>query len=201
MRQNGVPPACPRHPGSKVWLDGTYGSARGRRQRFRCTPADGEPAHRFTEPHGAAAPRRFGYTTHEIAAALVEVGRGSSYREAARLVRAQAGRSASTDGNAVADWVEIFAPVLHARYARERWPAVLELDSLAFRARGVGTDDGETTAFQIFAALTPPRRARAQIVAFDVFPRNEPDGAQEYWEEFLSSHAGAPAQIVCDPDP
>jgi hypothetical protein len=172
-------------------------------------PENGDPPHRFTAPpsteSGVHAPRRFSYTTRDIAATLADVGRGLSYRESARLLRARAHRRASIDGNGVADWVEIFAPVLHAHFARTRWPSVLELDSIVFRARGVADDDDATSddgaAFQVFAALAPPRRGRAQIVALDVFPRTGPGGAQAHWEAFLRSRAGMPAQIVCDPDP
>jgi hypothetical protein len=173
-----------------VWRDGTYATAGGLRPRYRCLPADGGRPHRFTEPAGRM-PRGSSYTTGDIAAALADVGRGLSYREAAR--------NAAVDGNTVADWVEMYAPALHARYATARWPAVLEVDSVAFHARRVG-EGGESTAFQIFAALTPPRRGRAQLVALDVFPRDPPGGRQALWEKFLSSLEGAPAQIVCAPD-
>ena len=177
-----------------MWRDGTYETAAGSRPRYRCRPADGDPPHRFTEADGAA-PRGSSYSTRDIASALADVGRGESYRSA--------GRRASVDANTVADWVEMFAPVLHARYARTRWPAVVELDSLAFRALRAGDDedDAEGTAFQIFAALAPPRRGRAQLVALDVFPRDPPGGRQALWEEFLSALEGMPAQIVCAPDP
>jgi hypothetical protein len=155
-------------------------------------PAGGERPHRFTAP-GGRAPRGSSYTARDIAGALADVGRGLSYREAAKR--------AGVDGNTVADWVEMYAPVVHAPHARSRWPAVLELDSVAFRARRVGDAHGdESTAFQIFAALSPPRRGRAQLVALDVFPRDPPGGRQALWEEFLSSLEGIPAQIVCAPD-
>lgn len=190
MRLRDELPACPRHPGSTVWRDGTYTTAAGPRPRYRCVPANGDRPHRFTEARGHA-PRGSSHTTRDIAAVLADVGRGLSYREAAK--------KAAVDGNTVADWVEMYAPAIHARYARARWPAVLELDSVAFRARAVGEGD-ESTAFQIFAALTPPRRGRAQLVALDVFPRDPPGGRQALWEEFLSSLEGMPAQIVCAPD-
>jgi hypothetical protein len=173
-----------------VWRDGTYATAAGPRPRYRCIPANGDRPHRFTEA-AVQAPRRSSYTARDIAAALAGVGRGLSYREAAK--------QAGVDGNTVADWVEMYAPALYARYARARWPAVVELDSVAFRARSVGDGD-ESTAFQIFAALTPPRRSRAQLVTLDVFPRDPPGGRQALWEEFLSSLEGVPAQVVCAPD-
>ncbi|QYG94490.1 3'-5' exonuclease [Iamia sp. SCSIO 61187] len=43
------PPACPAHPGSKVVRAGTYATSTAkRRQRYRCTPADGTKFHVFT---------------------------------------------------------------------------------------------------------------------------------------------------------
>jgi hypothetical protein len=42
---------CPRpeHAGSRVKLDGTYGKAGHRRQRYKCTPCGGDRPHVFTE--------------------------------------------------------------------------------------------------------------------------------------------------------
>src|SRR5213593_599520 len=126
--QRRTPPPCPRHPGSTVWFDGTYGTPARRRRRYRCLPAGGEPPHRFSEPlprqgaggDGAVTPRLFTYSAAEIAAALVAVGAGASYRAAASAVGGRGGRG--PDGNSVADWVEIFAPVIFARSATTRWP-------------------------------------------------------------------------------
>lgn len=44
-----APPKCPLHPDSKVVRNGRYGTKTTRpRQRYRCTPADGERRHSFT---------------------------------------------------------------------------------------------------------------------------------------------------------
>ncbi len=42
---------CPRseHTGSRVRFDGQYGKPGHRRQLYRCVPANGDRAHRFTE--------------------------------------------------------------------------------------------------------------------------------------------------------
>src|SRR5665647_2207392 len=42
---------CPRpeHAGSRVKLDGTYGKAGHRRQRYKCSPREGGRPHVFTE--------------------------------------------------------------------------------------------------------------------------------------------------------
>ena len=85
-------PACPFHPKSRVWLDGSYGRGARKRQRFKCDPPNGEPRHVFTETlprtisvehecwecerplaahEGPRAPRKFAFTVIEIAEALI----------------------------------------------------------------------------------------------------------------------------------
>jgi hypothetical protein len=189
-------PACARHPGSRVVRDGTYATAAGERQRYRCVPADGERAHRFVVDDGV--PHGFAYSTDDIATALAAVGRGESYRRAAQLVAARTARGATVDGNTVADWVEVFAPALHERHGQSRWPAVVELDSITFRARPRGDEGPEGgTAFRLLAALAPRRRGRSQLVALEPVPG---DGSQAAWEELLRSKTGTPLHVVCAPD-
>src|SRR5712691_116475 len=203
-------PPCPRHPGATVWFDGEYGAPTRRRQRYRCLPADGEPPHRFSEPlprqgartgaEGAATPRLFTYTASEIATALVAVGEGMSYRAAARRVKGRL-----PDGNSVADWVEVFAPVLFARFAETSWPRVVALDSLPFRTQSRDASGRllpqEIPAFQILGALGLATEDEPRLVALQAFPGAYPGRAQDLWEEFLRSLDGTPAQVVCDPDP
>jgi hypothetical protein len=97
--------ACPRaeHVGSRVRLDGRYGSAEHRRHRYRCIPGNGDRAHRFTEVlpreqswndaceswerdvglhEGPHAARNYHFVARGVAEALVMVGAGSTYREA-----------------------------------------------------------------------------------------------------------------------
>jgi hypothetical protein len=210
-----TPPTCPRHPGSTVWFDGRYGTATRRRQRYRCLAAGGEPPHRFSEPlprqsadtdtKGAATPRNFSYTAAEIAAALVAVGDGLSYRGAAARVQGRLRGRSGPDGNSVADWVEVFAPVLFARSAETRWPRVIALDSLRFHIRSLdarGRPIPEATAaFQILGASGSGPTRGSGLVALQAFPGASEGRAQPFWEEFLLSLAGVPEQVVCDPDP
>src|SRR5207302_4638441 len=139
-RRRRTPPPCPRHPGSTVWFDGEYGTPTRRRRRYRCLPAGGEPSHRFSEllprqravagVQGTPTPRHFSYSAAEVAAALVAVGEGMSYRAAAGRVEERVrGSRPGPDGNSVADWVEVFAPILFARYGATSWPRVVALDS------------------------------------------------------------------------
>lgn len=101
-------PACTLHPSSTVWLDGHYGRGARKRQRYKCVPGHGERRHAFTEPlprliapaheclecerplaphEGPPAPRKFEFSTREIAEALYMVGDGSTYRGAGRDIR------------------------------------------------------------------------------------------------------------------
>jgi hypothetical protein len=176
-----------------VWLDGFYGTPTRRRRRYRCAPADGEPAHRFVEPlphqdGRAAAPRSFTYTSREIAAALVAVGRGSSYRAAA----------AGVDGNSVADWVEVFAPLVFSRSAPEAWPRVVAIAGLDVHVRAPdvrGVTDAPT--YRIAAALG----GADEILALQAYPGAAGARAQAHWADFLRSLAGAPERVVLAPDP
>lgn len=107
-------PSCPKHPGSKVLLDGRYGNESHPKQRYKCVQPDGT-RHVFTEKlprlyypedvecdecernvphtHGPTHPRHFHFQARQIARALVEVGMGRSYRQVARSIRMQANRS------------------------------------------------------------------------------------------------------------
>lgn len=201
-RERGNPPACPQHPDSTVWRDGTYGRPDRRRQRYRCLPPDGSPPHRFSAATlaGAPTPRHFSYSAAEIASVLVGVGRGMSYRAAARLVP----RSPAPDGNSVADWVELFAPVIHARSAPSGWPRTVELGRLSFRARALDPRGrplpDEVPAFEVLAAVGPRPDAPPEVVALRAVPGSW-SGAQPFWEQLLGSLEGMPAEIVCEPDP
>jgi hypothetical protein len=204
MQASGDTPDCPLHPGSRVWRDGTYGEGDRRRQRYRCIPADGAEPHRFSEPvvrDGVRAlrPRLFSYNAAEIAAALVAVGQGMSYRSAARLVP----RSPAPDGNSVADWVELFAPSIYERHTERRRPDAVVLDELRFHARSRDARGHalpeEVPAFRILGALAYSR-GTAHVVALRAVPGYSPRGAQPFWEELLRALAGVPGELVCAPD-
>ena len=98
---------CPRpeHAGSRVRFDGQYGAPGHRRQYYKCVPANGDRPHRFTEVlpreeswkdacelcerdvefhEGPHAARKYQFVARGIAEALVAVGAGSTYRDAAR---------------------------------------------------------------------------------------------------------------------
>jgi hypothetical protein len=114
-------PACDiaGHEGSKVVRAGWYGSDTQRRQRWLCTPANGE-RHRFAENlprivaggraahacdecattlepwEGQPAPRMYGFSARHVAYALAQVAAGATYRSTAAAVRTAAGRELDT---------------------------------------------------------------------------------------------------------
>jgi hypothetical protein len=106
---------CPRpeHAGSRVKLDGTYGKAGHRRQRYKCSPREGGRPHVFTELlpreeswrgtcdycerevercEGPKAPRHYQFVARGIAEALGAVGAGATYMQASRVARDRARR-------------------------------------------------------------------------------------------------------------
>lgn len=110
------PPACPEHPGSKVVRNGKYGKTTAKpRQRYRCAPADGSPAHSFTPElprdhvhegyeqcdlcdqhrqvhHGeTTAAWSHSWNTRLVAEGLERLSRGDSYAEVSRWARRVSG--------------------------------------------------------------------------------------------------------------
>ncbi len=158
-------------------------------------------------PHAA---RRYQFVARGIAEALVMVGAGSTYRDAALVARERAKRLRvgpgreprfSRHGSLVMDWVEVFAPVVFAPvvfepYRPRAWPASgsLLLDELPFRVRD--PESGRhRVAFRIFAAMGY-ERGRAKLWHLEAFTsKSQPD-----WEAFLGVLEGAPPRVVCDND-
>jgi hypothetical protein len=219
----------PDHAGSRVKLDGAYGTPGHRRQRYKCSPKAGTP-HVFTELlpreeswHGACdqcerhlerregpkAPRRYQFVARGIAEALQAVGAGDSYMQASRVARDRARRfrydsetgeiRESAHGQLVADWVELFAPVVFAPHGPASWPAQgsLLLDHIPFRIRaedesGRGIPGG-TVVFEVFCAVGY-RAGRPRLWRAEAFPSAHPAN----WSAFLASLEGEPPRVVCD---
>lgn len=219
---------CPRpeHAGSRVRFDGQYGREGHRRQRYRCIPANGDPPHRFIESlpreeawndacescerevglhEGPHAARHYQFVARGIAEALVMVGAGSTYRDAALVTRERAKRLRvgpdgeprySRHGSLVMDWVEVFAPVVFEPYRPRAWPTSgsLLLDDLPFRVRDPET--GRTrVAFRVFAAMGY-EAGRPKLWRLEAFTTK----SQADWEAFLGALPGAPSRVVCDND-
>jgi hypothetical protein len=220
---------CPRleHAGSRVRFDGQYGAPGHRRQYYKCVPANGDRPHRFTEAlpreeswkdacelcerdvdfhEGPHAARKYQFVARGIAEALVAVGAGSTYREAAGVARERARRLRvdpetgelrfTRHGSLVMDWVEVFAPVVFEAHRPRAWPASgsLLLDDLPFRVRDPHSGR-HRIAFRVFAAMGYDA-GRPRIWRLEAFTsKSQPD-----WEAFLGALGGAPPRVVCDND-
>ncbi|MGH2844004.1 MAG: hypothetical protein ACRDKL_10525 [Solirubrobacteraceae bacterium] len=207
-------------------FDGRYGPPEHRRQLYKCVPANGDRPHCFTEVmpreeswsdacescerdvhlrEGPHAARNYQFVARGIAEALMMVGAGLSYREAALVARERAKRLRvspsgeprfSRHGSLVMDWVEVFAPVVFEPYRLRAWPTSgsLLLDDLPFRVRDPDTGR-HRIAFRVFAAMGY-ERGRPRLWRLEALTTK----SQADWEAFLGAMPGAPPRVVCDND-
>lgn len=145
-----------------------------------------------------------------MAAALVRVGAGHTYRSASYIARRNAqrfpvganGRLRTTDhGQLVGDWVEVFAPVVFEAHRRYQWPGTgtVVLDHLPLRVRALNDHGrprpGGTVAFDVFAAMgyADDRPVFLRLEAF-------PDASTANWVESLRGGAitGQPVRVPTD---
>lgn len=207
-------PSCLLHPGSTVRRFGRYVTGRWVRQRWQCVPGDGS-THTFSVPVPVgddaryvdasaewiqyASPPGYCFSVAEVVSALIDVGRGMSYREAGRLVRSRnavlgkdpAGLGGG-HGGMVADWVEVFAPVLVSCFAPEGPSDLVVFDSIGFPLdrRGGSRQGVEESGFRILGALGYsgfPELLGMSVVA---------DESTEAWKVFLGSVSGGPFSAV-----
>lgn len=215
---------CPRgHASARVVRDGVQRSGGREKQRWRCVLLDGS-YHRFlgavsrtrsststclecenhVAPHqGPAAPAEFEYLVREIAGALVDVGRGQTYTDAAKRVRARAnvGKTGQlrevVNGQTVSEWLADFVPVVAERYRPREWPAVLVLDSISFRWTDHLTGDSRSL-YSILAAYGYDKAGKnGRLWKLEASPAED----AEAWAEFLRSLPGKPESIVSDQGP
>jgi len=203
-------PRCPDHPGSVVRAEGQYGSPP--RPRLRCfhVGADGKsrkhgfrPSSTQSKAWGALPGGRYSIT--DIANALVDVARGSSYTDAARRVQLAGARTrnanadvepSAVDGRLVATWVDRFAEPVAARYAEKSWPQTVVLDSTEFTWTNPFSG-GRVQLFTVLAAWGYPAGAkRGRLWALRAAPTDNADA----WKNLLSSLPGEPELVVYDSD-
>lgn len=158
---------------------------------------------------GPKAPRRYQFVARGIAEALAAVGAGASYMRASRVARDRARRfrfdletgevRESDHGQLVADWVELFAPVVFEAHRPSAWPAEgsLLLDHLPFRIRaerasGIGIPGGRV-AFDVLCAVGY-RAGKPRLWHAEAFASAHPAN----WSAFLASLPGDPKRVVCD---
>jgi len=219
----------PEHAGSRIKLDGTYGQRGHRRQRYKCVPWQGKPhvftellpreeswhgdceqcERHLERREGPKAPRHYQFVARGIAEALQAVGAGDTYMQASRVARDRARRfrfdpqtgevRESAHGQLVADWVELFAPVVSEPYRPTAWPAEgsLLLDHLPFRIRAEDASGrgipGGTVAFDVFCAVGY-RAGKPRLWHAEAFSSAHPTN----WSAFLGSLEGEPKRVVCD---
>ncbi len=218
-------PRCPRqgHDGSRVSKDGTY--SKRKRQLFRCTLPDGS-FHRFVPPlprqhvadgvcltcdnpvhthQGPVTMRRGFYQVKEMAGALVAVAQGITYAEAARRVRSnywglhgsgRLGANSVEGGQTIADWLNLFGPVISQRYAEDHWPETIVLDSTEYQY----TDPRTGVQSQLFVILAAwgyeVGETRGRLWRVEARPYDQTSD----WVDFLSALPGRPASVVYDGD-
>ena len=233
-------PACPSGHAGHVVLDGTYklGKKYGSR-RFRCLPANGAKHHGFTWPHrmrwpvrpyldepahcahceqafregfGPRIGRRCRYTYHEIAAMLVLVGKGISFRRASYEARRsadqwhqKAGMMRSDEAKLTGLYTSLFGPIIAEELSVKEWPTVVAVDSLPIKRKTLGQDGKPRQAGQdageIAVAVehwTDPvsDREMSQPIYMKLMGNKD----RVSWAQFFSGLQGRPDIIVLDGD-
>ena len=164
---------------------------------------------------GQPAPRLYGFSVRAVAGALARVAAGASYRSAAAAVRAGAGRARpvparqrgkkwydpNRHGQLIADWVEVFAPVIWDAYAAgalASWPARLVLDERGFRGPARTANQRGEALFSVLGAVGYPRAgARPLVWRLAAVP----DADAVAWQKFLAAVPGRPGLLVTDGGP
>ncbi|MDO8107028.1 hypothetical protein Q6348_07425 [Isoptericola sp. b441] len=140
--------------------------------------------------------RQYWFSARDVARALVKVAGGASYRAASEQVRNFTGRSrvlesAQRHGQLVADWVEVFGPVIAAAYAPTAWPEHVVLDSTSYRHSRA---NGGTLAFSVLGAVGYEGWQQERPWALRAVPTEN----QDTWWDFLNTLDGAPRGVVTD---
>lgn len=164
---------------------------------------------RVERREGPKAPRRYQFVARGIAEALGAVGAGATYMQASRVARDRARRfrvdpesgevRESDHGQLVADWVELFAPIVFESHRPAFWPpeGSLLLDHLPFRVRALDANGKRIpagrVAFDVFCAVGY-RAGKPRLWRVEAFTSAHPAN----WSAFLGSLPGEPKRTVCD---
>lgn len=224
--------ARPGHNHSKVVLDGLYGTVGHKRQQYRCAPTNGDKPHRFTpvlprlcahgdqrclecehvigHDEGPQVPRTYWYSARDIAESLQIVGSSQSYIAAANTVRERADRQWVTPrrhGQLLADWVEVYAPILWGKFGPKRTPEILICDSIPFfvtptpapgRRRTRKRKLAKTKAFDVCCVVgASAPKYQPELLALVAVPSVD----QAAWETILRQlPPGRPRALLSDED-
>jgi hypothetical protein len=216
---------CLEHVGSRVRFDGLYGKPGHRRQLYRCVPANGDRAHRFTEllpreeawldacetcerpvrlHEGPHAARGYQFVARGIAEALRAVGAGTSYRQAALVARERARRLRPDPDTGEPRLTR------HGQLVGD-WVEVFAPVVFEPHRPGAWPTAGSLLLDDLPFAVRDPATGRFRI-AFRIFcaagfEGGRPklwrveafaDASQANWEVFLRALEGAPPRVVCD---
>jgi hypothetical protein len=209
--------SCPVHPESWVVRNGLYSSGHDRRQRWRCTPEDGV-AHNFAgrvvrtvlddettcqsceqslaRHQGPGVVHGYRFPVGEVAAALVRVGQGMTYSEAARRAKIRTRRGSTPTAQLVGNWVEVFGPIVTAARAETAWPETLVIDAKELHANKPGGVIGAVfTLLGVFGYETGQKKGR--LVALKAVPGSV---STRKWAGLLASLPGQPTMVITDRD-
>ena len=144
---------------------------------------------------GPVTSRSYAFPVREIAAAFVAVGTGASYLQAADRARVAAQRErlpGERGGALVAEWLDLFAPVVIASHVELEWPETLVLDSTRFMVTNPRTGT-QTLAFNVLGAYGYPAQGRPRLWALQASHH----GREQEWEALLSSmNVNNPPRLV-----
>jgi hypothetical protein len=185
---------------------------------FRCVSSDGS-SHRFAgtlprlladgevcqhcdnEVHRHQGPlltRDYEFHLRLAAKALLDVGNGLTYTEAAARARATAGRGlysgAEPNGALVAEWIDVLAPLLVGEHAETSWPETVVVDSTNF----IISNARRGTSKQAFAIVAvygyPKDSTRGRLLGLYATHEHLAEdyaGAFAYFEALGNQHSGA----------
>lgn len=147
-------------------------------------------------PHqGPGVPPGYEFPLFEVALALHRVGRGMSYTEAAVRAQVRSEREKRVTPQLVANWVEVFAPVVAAEWAEPAWPETVVLDSKPMFAPGPGNRNQQV--FTVLAAYGYEQSGAGRLVSVQAYPGSV---TASDWAGFLGQRAGTPAMVITDHD-
>lgn len=193
---------------------------------------------------GQPGPKTYGFSAREIAQALARVAGGETYRAVAKRMRTTTGRplpksarlavaaaqplpAAVRNGQMVADWADVFTPVLWGHYAPKEWPRQVAMDETTFRYQYEPVPARWTrittriASEAVWAAVNPgvppparlnPRAVHKSGTAFVAlvavgYIKNEPkvvavlahpNKGRAGWKEVCAALPGAPTLVVAD---
>jgi hypothetical protein len=156
-----------------------------------------ESCEQVLSPHqGPAVAHRYVFPVREVALALVRVGRGMSYTDAADRSRARTRRGNLVSAQLVGNWVEVFGPVVAAAHAEATWPETVVLDSTPFYAEMPIIGTGRV--FEVLCVTGYEAGAtKSRVLALKAVTRAN----KASWSTLLRSRPGVPTLVISDEDP